>query len=158
LFRKPAKKFSPPSNKEGAMNRNHAAYALVLAASLSGLASAAGIQTDSEVRAMLASEGYSQVSNVKRDGNSWSAEAKAAGSSLKLKIDSDNGRVYPDQEAAQLSPMDVLMSMQSAGYTNIGMVRFYGGVWKASATSSTGHAVEIKVDPADGHVIDEKER
>jgi hypothetical protein len=139
------------------MNRNNAAFALLLAVSFSGMASAA-IQTDGELRAMLAHQGYSEITDVKRDGDNWMADAKAAGNGLKLKIASDTGIVYPDPESSQLSPMDVLQSITEAGYTHVGAVSFYGGVWQASAVSSTGQSVTIKVDPRNGDVIDEKER
>lgn len=142
------------------MNRKHAALAIAFAVSLSGLASADGIRTDSDVRAMLAAQGYSDITNVRRDGDAWAADAIAAGvdRTLKLRVDSGSGVVYPDEQNSELSPTDIMQSIQAAGYTNIGSVRFFGGVWKATATSPTMQSVEIKVDPADGHVIDENEQ
>jgi len=119
------------------------------------LASAATFKTDADVRAALASQGYSQISDVKRDGDTWTATVKAAGNNVNVRVDSTTGEVVP---ASQLSPMDILQSLQAAGYTDISTVSFYGGVWKAYATSSTGKSVLVKVDPADGHVIDEKEQ
>lgn len=142
------------------MNRKHAGLVLAFAVSFSSLASADGIQTDSDVRAMLAAQGYSGVTNLRRDGDDWVADANAAGvdRTLKLRIDANSGVVYPDEQGSELSPTDIMQSIQAAGYTNIGSVRFFGGVWKATATSSTMQSVEIKVDPADGHVIDESEQ
>jgi hypothetical protein len=157
-FRELAKKFSPPQIQEDAMNRKRAALAFVLAASCSGLASADGVQSDSDVRATLAQQGYSAIGNVRRDGDSWEVDAKAASGTVKLRVDSATGVVHPDENSSEMSPMDILQSMQAAGYTNIGSVRFFGGVWKATATSSAGKYVEVRVDPSDGHIIDETER
>ena len=141
------------------MDRNKIALAFALAISVSGFAAArASIGTGGDVRGILTAQGYLAVSNIRQDGNTWSADAVAPGSkhTVSVQIDSLTGVVSPDDSASEKSPLDILQSIQSAGYTNIGAVKFFGGVWKANATSSTGQAVAIKVDPSDGRVIEEK--
>lgn len=139
------------------MNRKKIALALALAVSVSGFA-AASVRTGGDVRGILSAQGYLVVSNIRQDGDTWFADAVAPGSrhSVSVRIDALTGLVAPDDSRSEKSPLDILQSIQSAGYSNIGMIRFFGGVWKAHAINSTGRSVNIKVDPADGRVVEEK--
>ena len=139
------------------MDRNKIVLAVALAVSAPGLA-AAGVNTGGDVRGILAAQGYTAVSNIRQEGDSWSADAVESGNghTVNVQIDAQTGVVSPDDSASEKSPMDILQSIQSAGYTGIGTITFYGGVWKANVTSSTGQAVTIKLDPSDGRVIEEK--
>jgi hypothetical protein len=139
------------------MNRNYAALAAALAISLSGVVSAANVQSNGDVHAALAAQGYTDITNVERNGDAWSADARAAGNQYKLRVDPSTGYAYPDDADSNMSQMDVLAAIASSGYTNIGGLRFFGGVWLATATDATGKNVRIKVDPADGNVINESE-
>ena len=138
------------------MNRKKIALALTLAISLSGF-EAASVRTGGDVRGILTAEGYLSVSNIHRNGDSWFADAVAPGSrqNVSVQIDTVTGMVSPDDSKSEKSPLDILQSIQSAGYSNIGAVRFFGGVWRAHATNSTGESVNIKVNPSDGRVVEE---
>lgn len=141
------------------MNRKHSilALAVAVAISISTLASA-DVRTGADVRAILTAQGYLTVSNIQQDGSVWTAEATAPDTRhlVKVQIDAATGIVKPDDRTSEKSPLDILQAIHAAGYTNIGAVRFIGGVWKANAISSTGQSVNIKVDPSDGRVIEEK--
>jgi hypothetical protein len=137
------------------MNRKQIVLAVALAISISGIA-AASVHTGSDVRGVLGAQGYLVVSNIHQVGDTWFADAVAPGTKhiVKVQIDSLTGVVSPDDSTSEKSPLDIFQSIQSAGYSNIGAIRFTGGVWKANAVSSTGESVNIKVDPSDGNVIE----
>jgi hypothetical protein len=139
------------------MNSKMLAIVFALAVSGSGLA-VGSVRTGADVRGILTSQGYLTVSNIQQDGDTWTAEATAPKTRqlVKVRIDAATGIVAPDDETAEKSPLDILQAIQAAGYTNVSAVRFIGGVWKANAVSSTGHSVSLKLNPADGRVIEEK--
>jgi N-formylglutamate amidohydrolase len=154
-FREPAQTEASYKPQEDVMNRKDAALAIALAVSFSGFASADRVLTDTQVRAMLTKQGYAAITNVRLDKHTWAVDATAAGKAVKLRISSNTGEVYPDETASQKSQKEILGLIAAAGYTIIVGLRFYGGVWTTKATSSTGKDVELKLDPADGRVIDE---
>lgn len=137
------------------MDRKQIALAVALAVSFSSTSFAAAIKSGGDVRGVLTSQGYLTVANIQQKGDVWTADATAPGNRhvVNVKIDAQTGIVSP--ASPQKSPLDILQSIQSAGYTRVGPVRFYGGVWKANAISSAGNQVSINVDPSDGRVIAE---
>jgi hypothetical protein len=138
------------------MNRQKSLLAFALAVAVSLPLSAATIKDGGDVRGVLSAQGYLTVSNIHQDGDTWVADATAPGTrhSVNVRIDPNTGVVSPG--TSEKSSLDILQSIQATGYTNIAALRFFGGVWKATAISSTGKPVNIKVDPADGRVIEEK--
>jgi hypothetical protein len=140
---------------EDAMNRKKIALVLALAVSVSTASIAATVNTGGDVRGILSAQGYLTVSNIQQKDNVWTADATAPGTRhvVRVQVDSQTGLVSPANP--EKSPLDILQSIQAAGYTRIGPIRFYGGVWTANAISSTGAAVSIKIDPSDGRVIAE---
>jgi hypothetical protein len=139
------------------MNRKNAVLAAALAVSLPLAVSAQQVQSNDAVHAALMAQGYTDITNVQHEGNSWKVDATAAGNKFRLRVDPNTGYAYPDAQDSNMSQMDIVAAIAAAGYTNISGVRFYGGMWMANATSPTGNSVPIKVDPADGRVIDENE-
>lgn len=51
------------------------------------------ILSESDVRAKLTADGYSNVSSLKREGNIYSADAMKDGRKVSLSIDARNGKV-----------------------------------------------------------------
>jgi Peptidase propeptide and YPEB domain len=51
--------------------------------------------SESQVKDLLKQRGYSDVSDVRKDGDHFSANAKQAGQDVKLKIDAEQGTVTP---------------------------------------------------------------
>ena len=137
------------------MNTKHTALSLALTVLFASGAAAAPVQTGGDVRGVLSAQGYLTVSNIQQKEDVWTADATAPGTRhvVRVQIDSQTGMVSP--AAPEKSPLDILQSIQAAGYTRVGPVRFFGGVWKANAISSTGESVSIKIDPSDGRVIAE---
>lgn len=65
----------------------------------SGGATSSGhrMASESDVRKQLQAEGYSDISNVKHDGDHYTANAKQDGKSVKVRVDATSGMVTKDQ-------------------------------------------------------------
>lgn len=110
--------------------------------------------TEHEVRKQLAEQGYTKVNDVKFEGGVWKADARSAeGNRVDVRIDAKTGRVYPDEQVANLSEADVRARLSAAGYTNVHDVEYENGIWNAEGDDSGGRDVELKIDPASGKVI-----
>jgi hypothetical protein len=136
------------------MNRKNAVFAIALALSWSGFALGVGVHSDAEVHTALLNQGYADITNVQQDNRTWTADATAGGNTIKVRINASTGQVYPDAATAKSQP-DILAAITAGGYSNVSQLKFYGGVWTARATSSTGKDVEINIDPVDAKITEE---
>ncbi|MDI9237730.1 PepSY domain-containing protein [Lysobacter sp. LF1] len=110
--------------------------------------------TEAQVRARLTEQGYTRVNDVKFEDGVWKADARSAeGNHVDVRLDAKTGRVYPDEQIANLSEADVRARLSAAGYTNVHDVDFEDGIWNAEADDPAGKDVELKLDPATGKVI-----
>ncbi|MFC3814536.1 PepSY domain-containing protein [Lysobacter sp. GCM10012299] len=110
--------------------------------------------TEHEVRKQLAEQGYTKVNDVKFEDGVWKADARSAeGNRVDVRIDAKTGRVYPDEQVANLSEADVRARLSAAGYTNVHDVEFDNGIWNAEGDDPGGRDVVLKIDPADGKVV-----
>lgn len=110
--------------------------------------------TEAQVRARLTEQGYTKVNDVKFEDGVWKADARSAeGNHIDVRLDAKTGRVYPDEQVANLSEADVRARLSAAGYTNVHDVDFEDGIWNAEADDPSGKDVELKLDPATGKVI-----
>lgn len=110
--------------------------------------------TEHEVRKQLAEQGYSKVNDVKFEDGVWKADARSAeGNRVGVRIDAKTGRVYPDEQVANLSEADVRARLSAAGYTNVHDVEYENGIWNAEGDDPGGRDVALKIDPASGRVI-----
>jgi hypothetical protein len=109
--------------------------------------------TETDVRAALAGQGYTEVNDVKFKEGVWTADGKSAdGNHVEVKVDA-SGKIIPDAHVAAIGKDEIVIKMQEAGYTKVHDVDFEGGVWKAEGVDSNGHDVEVKLDPDDGHIL-----
>lgn len=110
--------------------------------------------TEVDVRALLASKGFTEINDVAFKEGTWTADAKSAdGNHVELKIDAATRNIYSDDEVATIGKDQIIIKVQAAGYTNVHDVELEDGVWKAEANDSKGNDVELKLDPNDGHII-----
>jgi uncharacterized membrane protein YkoI len=110
--------------------------------------------TEHEVRKQLAEQGYTKVNDVKFVDGVWKADARSAeGNHVDVRIDAKTGRVYPDEQVANLSEADVRARLSAAGYTNVHDVEYENGIWNAEGDDPGGRDVALKIDPASGKVI-----
>jgi uncharacterized membrane protein YkoI len=110
--------------------------------------------TEHQVRQRLAEQGYTKVNDVKFEDGVWKADARSAeGNRIDVRLDAATGRVYPEEQVANLSEADVRARLAAAGYTNVHDVDFEDGIWNAEADDPAGKDVELKLDPATGKVI-----
>jgi len=110
--------------------------------------------TETDVRALLASKGFTEINDVAFKEGTWTADAKSAdGNRVELKIDAATHNIYSDEEIATIGKDQIIIKVQAAGYTNVHDVEMEGGVWKAEANDSDGNDVELKLDPNDGRII-----
>jgi hypothetical protein len=110
--------------------------------------------TETDVRAAMGAEGYTEINDVKFSEGVWTADAKSAdGNHVEVKLDATTGKIIPDEHVAKISKDEVIVKVQAAGYTNVHDVDFEGGVWKVEANDSAGNDVELKVDPDNGRIL-----
>ena len=109
--------------------------------------------TEADVRALLATEGYTEVNDVEFKEGVWTADGKSAdGNHVEVKVD-NTGKIVPDTGVATITKDQIIVMAQEAGYKNIHDVDFEGGVWKVEAETADGTDVELKMDPNDGHIM-----
>jgi len=109
--------------------------------------------TESDVRALMANAGYTEVNDVKFKEGVWTADGRSAdGNHVEVKVDA-GGKIIPDQHVATISKDQIIIMAQQAGYKNVHDVDFEGGVWKVEADAADGTDVELKMDPDDGHIL-----
>ncbi|QSX74642.1 PepSY domain-containing protein [Lysobacter arenosi] len=110
--------------------------------------------TEHEVRKQLAEQGYTKVNDVEFVDGVWKADARSAeGNRVDVRIDAKTGRVYPDEQVANLSEADVRARLSAAGYTNVHDVEYENGIWNAEGDDPGGRDVALRIDPASGKVI-----
>lgn len=110
--------------------------------------------TEHEVRKQLAEQGYTKVNDVEFVDGVWKADARSAeGNRVNVRIDAKTGRVYPDEQVANLSEADVRARLSAAGYTNVHDVEYENGIWNAEGDDPGGRDVALRIDPASGKVI-----
>ena len=84
------------------------------------------------MRTRLAEQGYTKVNDLKFEDGVWKADARSAeGNRVDVRLDAKTGRVYPDEQVANLSEADVRARLASAGYTNVHDVDYEDGIWNA---------------------------
>ena len=129
-----------------------AAFAFALA--VSGAVQAQEALTEAQVRTKLTDQGYTHVNDIKFRDGVWKADARSAeGNRVDVRLDPKTGRVYPDEQVANLSEADVRARLAVAGYTNVHDVDYEDGIWNAEADDPAGRDVELKIDPKTGRVI-----
>ncbi|KRC36693.1 MULTISPECIES: PepSY domain-containing protein [unclassified Lysobacter] len=129
-----------------------AAFAFALA--VSGAVQAQDALTEAQVRATLTDQGYTHVNDIKFRDGVWKADARSAeGNRVDVRLDPKTGRVFPDEQVANLSEADVRAHLAVAGYTNVHDVDYEDGIWNAEADDPAGRDVELKIDPKTGRVI-----
>ena len=138
------------------MNRTAVLRTTVLAIALaaSGTVLAQEALTEAKVRAQLTEQGYTHINDIKFRDGVWKADARSAeGNRVDVRLDPETGRVYPDEQVANLSEADVRARLAVAGYTNVHDVDYEDGIWNAEADDPAGRDVELKIDPKTGRVI-----
>lgn len=127
---------------------------LAIALAVSGTALAEQALTEAKVRAQLTEQGYTHINDIKFSDGVWKADARSAeGNRVDVRLDPKTGRVYPDEQVANLSEADVRARLAVAGYTNVHDVDYEDGIWNAEADDPAGRDVELKIDPRNGRVI-----
>ncbi|MFT3807218.1 PepSY domain-containing protein [Arenimonas sp.] len=113
--------------------------------------------TEADVRALLASNGYTEINDVEFKEGTWTADGKSAdGNHVELRIDAATRKIYPDDAVANVGKERVIANVMAAGFRNVHDVELEDGVWKAEANDADGNDVEVTVDPKDGHIIGSK--
>ncbi|QWP78147.1 PepSY domain-containing protein [Lysobacter sp. K5869] len=110
--------------------------------------------TEHEARERLAEHGYTHVNDLDFAGGVWRADARSAdGNRVQVALDPRDGRIYPNEQVAQLSKRDIRATLSAAGYTGVHDVDYRGGLWRAKAEDPGGRDVKLKLDPADGRIV-----
>jgi len=64
------------------------------------------------------------------------------------------GTSFAQNPAGNLSTTDVIRLVEGAGYSNVREIEFDDGLWDVEATAADGRSVDLKIDPANGEIID----
>ncbi|MFC5576847.1 PepSY domain-containing protein [Lysobacter niabensis] len=133
--------------------RNRMLLGLALAF-VGGVAMAQTGLTEVQVRSTLEAQGYTGINDVKFEDGVWKADARSAdGNRVDVRLDAATGKVFPDEQVANLGEADVRARLATAGYTNVHDVDYEDGIWNAEADDPQGKDVEVKIDPKTGKVI-----
>ena len=133
--------------------RNRMVLGLALAC-VGGIAMAQDGLTEAQVRTQLEAQGYTKVNDLKFEDGVWKADARSAdGNRVDVRMDAATGKVFPDEQVANLTEADVRAKLATAGYTNVHDVDYEDGIWNAEADDPQGKDVELKIDPKTGKVI-----
>ena len=133
--------------------RNRMLLGLALAC-VGGIAMAQDGLTEAQVRTQLEAQGYTKVNDLKFEDGVWKADARSAdGNRVDVRMDAATGKVFPDEQVANLTEADVRAKLATAGYTNVHDVDYEDGIWNAEADDPQGKDVEVKIDPKTGKVI-----
>ena len=133
--------------------RNRMLLGLALAC-VGGVAMAQEGLTEVQVRTQLEAQGYTKVNDVKFEDGVWKADARSAdGNHVDVRMDAATGKVFPDEQVANLTEADVRAKLATAGYINVHDVDYEDGIWNAEADDPQGKDVEVKIDPKNGKVI-----
>ena len=133
--------------------RNRMLLGLALAC-VGGIAMAQDGLTEAQVRTQLEAQGYTKVNDLKFEDGVWKADARSAdGNRVDVRMDATTGKVFPDEQVANLTEADVRAKLATAGYTNVHDVDYEDGIWNAEADDPQGKDVEVKIDPKTGKVI-----
>ena len=123
-------------------------------ACMGGAAMAQAGLTEAQVRTTLEAQGYTKVNDLKFEDGVWKADARSAdGNRVDVRLDPATGKVFPDEQVANLTEADVRAKLATAGYTNVHDVDYEDGIWNAEADDPQGKDVELKVDPKTGEVV-----
>ena len=115
-----------------------------------------GTLTEADVRELLTEAGYTNVNDVEFDDGVWKADAQSAdGNRVDVSLNPQTGKIYPEDEVANLSEADIRAKLAAAGYSDVDDVEFDEGLWIAEARIATGEDVEVRLDPRTGEVIGE---
>lgn len=106
------------------------------------------------IKAAIAKAGYKEVKGLKFDDGVWEAKARGGNDNwVEIKVAPVTGKVYSEDAPSKLNEDEIKAKLTSAGYTNIGHVKFDDGLWSANAASKGGKDYDVLVDPDDGSVI-----
>src|SRR5688500_10195332 len=107
----------------------HASWLGLALVCMSGMASAQDAMTEAQVRAKLEADGYTKVNDVKFEDGVWKADARSAnGNRVDIRIDATTGKIYPDEQVANISEASVRAKLAAAGYTNVHDLDYEDGI------------------------------
>lgn len=143
--------------KRSSARRTLMGTGMIAALALAGLASAQDAITETQVKATLEAQGYTNINDVKFKDGAWKADARSAdGNRIDLRVDAVTGKVYPETQVANLTKADVQAKLAAAGYLNVHDLEFRNGVWEAEAENERGKDFELRLDAKTGDVISKR--
>ena len=110
---------------------------------------------ESQVKSLLQTQGYSDVSNVKRDGDRFELQAKKDGKVQRLEVDARTGSVK-DSDTKRLTESSIEDRLKKEGYSDVSDVKRDGDKYQASAKKD-GKNYKLEIDAKDGKVQDREE-
>ena len=122
--------------------------------------------TEADVRALLTVHGYNKIDHVLFAGKVWTANGTTVvGNTFNLRVDPLTKSITVDYDgdhnnakvpANGLSKEAITARLQAVGYTQIENVQMDNGVWTAQAWDATNTAIQLQLDPIDGHIISKR--
>ncbi|WP_162913328.1 PRC-barrel domain-containing protein [Rhodospirillaceae bacterium SYSU D60014] len=100
-----------------------------------------------EVREMLRRQGFTEISDLSRDGGSYEVTAQRSDQTYDLEIDAETGII----ESSRLTPAGIRTMLQRQGYSEISDLSREGNTYIATAQSGD-RQVELQIDARTGTV------
>ena len=110
--------------------------------------------TESQVRALLAEQGYTRIDDLDFEDGMWETDATSAnGDRVDVRVNPGTRDIKAEKLVSSFSENDIKAKLAAAGYSKVHDVDFDDGVWKAEAERADGNDVEIHLDATTGAVI-----
>jgi hypothetical protein len=113
-----------------------------------------GALDEDAIKGDIAQAGYKEVKGLEFTDGVWEAKARGGNDNwVRIKVAPVTGTVYQADAPSKLNEDEIKAKLSAQGFQNVDDVDFDDGLWKASAQDSSGHDVDLLVDPNDGSVV-----
>ncbi|MGH8212945.1 MAG: PepSY domain-containing protein [Rhodanobacteraceae bacterium] len=113
-----------------------------------------GALDEDAIKGDIAQAGYKEVKGLEFKNGVWEAKARGGNDNwVRIKVAPLTGTVYEADAPSKLNEDEVKAKLSAQGFQNVDDVEFDDGLWSASAQDSSGHDVDLLVDPNDGSVV-----
>ncbi len=108
--------------------------------------------SESRIRSMLQARGFSDIDELQRDGNAYTASAEWHGEDVDVRVDARTGRIL---SPTQLRESQIRNMLEDEGWSNVSNIERNGNVYLAEADRN-GTKYEVSVDARTGTIIDQE--
>ena len=108
--------------------------------------------SESQIRSILQARGFSDIDELQREGNAYTASAEWHGEDVDVRVDARTGRIL---SPTQLRENQVRNMLEEEGWSSVSNIERNGNVFLAEAERN-GTKYEVSVDARTGTIIDQE--